>query len=85
MMAFHESNLGAFGGQVSSDINGYVPTVETGPWDLTYDHGTEETHDNDGDLTAYGEYWESDRFPEIKAEAIKATEAAEAAVAEWRG
>ena len=83
-MAFHESNLGSFGDDVQSDINGYVPTEDTGPWELTYDHGTEETHDRDGNITDYGKWWESDGFPGIKAAAIEATEKSEEAIGEWQ-
>lgn len=83
-MAFHITNFGSFGGNLEADINGFVPTAETGPWELTYDHGMEETHDSDGNLTEYGEWWEEERFPEIKAEAIKATEEAEEGISEWR-
>ena len=83
-MTFHKSNLGSFGEGIKSDINGYVPDETTGPWDLTYDHGTTETHDDDGDLTEYGEWWETDRFPEIKSEAIAATQQAETDIADWQ-
>ena len=82
-MTYHKSNLGSFASLIT-DINGYVPTADTGPWDLTYDHGTEDTHDEDGELTEYGEWWEEERFPEIKADAIKATEEAESAISNWR-
>ena len=83
-MSYHISNLGAFSGDVTADINGYVPTADTTAWDLSYDHGTERTHDDDGNLTEYGEWFEGERFPEIKAESITATEKANEAVAEWR-
>jgi|GEM_PF-4957485 len=82
---FHKSNLGSFGINVTADINGYVPTAETTAWELTYDHGSESTHDEAGNLTEYGEWFESDRFPEIRHEAIKATEKAEAGIADWQG
>jgi hypothetical protein len=84
MNAFHKSNLGSFGENLSADMHGYVPTADCGPWDLTYDHGTELTHDSDGNLTPYGEWWESDRWPEIVAEAVAATEAAEDGLAGWQ-
>ena len=71
-MTFYKSNLGSSGGSVQADINGYVPTEDTGPWELNYDHGSEQTHDDHGELTGYGEWWEGERFPEIKAAAIKA-------------
>lgn len=83
-MSFHKSNLGSFGENLQADINGYVPTAETGPWDLDYDHGSERTHNADGSLTEYGEWWEQERFPEIRDAAISATEAAEAGITEWR-
>ena len=84
-MAFHKSNLGSFGfGDVQADMNGYVPTADTGAFELSYDHGTEDTHDADGNLTEYGEWWRDERFPEIKAEAIRATEDAEAGISEWQ-
>jgi hypothetical protein len=83
-MAFHKSNLGSFGDNLTTDINGYVPTADTSAWELTYDHGGEQTHTSDGELTEYGEWWEDERFPEIKAEAMHATEEAEAALSDWR-
>lgn len=83
-MAFHKSNLGSFGESLPCSIEGYVPTADTGPWELTYDHGGESTHDADGELTEYGEWWENDSWPEIVAEAVAATAAAEAGLAEWQ-
>ncbi len=83
-MAFHKTNLGSFGNRLAADVNGYVPTAETTAWELTYDHGSEVTHDENGELTEYGDWFESDRFPEIQAEAIKATEEAEAGPEDWR-
>jgi hypothetical protein len=83
-MAFHKNNLGSFGGHVQADMNGYVPTADTGAFELSYDHGSEHTHGADGNLTEYGEWWQDERFPEIKAEAIKATEDAEAGLSEWQ-
>ena len=84
MNAFHKSNLGSFGTDLPADSNGYVPTADCGPWELQYDHGSESTHDDDGELTPYGEWWEDDRWPEIVAEAVEATEAAEAGLTEWQ-
>lgn len=83
-MAFHKSRLGSFGEDVDADMNGYVPTAETGAWDLSYDHGTERTHNDDGSLTEYGEWWEDERFTEIRDAAIAATEAAIAGITEWQ-
>jgi len=83
-MTFHKSNLGSFGNNVQADINGFVPTEETGPWDLSYDHGSEDTHDASGNLTEYGEWWEEERFPEIKMDAVKATVEAEAGISKWQ-
>ena len=82
-MSYHISNLGIFGRGIQTDINGYVPTEETGPWDLTYDH-SEDTHRDDGALTEYGEWWEGERFPEIKAAAIEATAKANDEAAQWQ-
>jgi hypothetical protein len=83
-MEFHKSNLGSFGENVPSDMDGYVPTADTSPWELSYDHGSEYTHDEDGNLTEYGRWWKDERFPEIKADAIKATENAEDRIDERR-
>lgn len=83
-MSFHKSNLGSFGENLDADMNGYVPDAETGPFELSYDHGTERTHDDDGELTEYGEWWQDERFPEIQAAAIAATSASEAGLQEWR-
>ena len=80
-MAFHKSSLGSFGANLTADIDGYVPTADTTTWELTYDHGTDRTHDDGGNLTEYGDWWESERFPEIRAKAITATAEAEARVA----
>lgn len=84
-MAYHKNRLGRFGDNVQADIHGYVPTADTGPWELTYDHGSEDTHDDHGNLTEYGEWWEYERFPAIKAEAIRATAMAEAGIKDWQG
>ncbi len=45
-MAFHISNLGAFGGgnALHADMDGYVPQEDDGPWDLAYDHGCQASH-----------------------------------------
>lgn len=83
-MSYHKSNLGSFGGGIQADMNGYVPEATDGPWDLDYNHSTERTHNDDGSLTEYGEWWEDERFPEIQAAAIAATAKAEAALAAWQ-
>lgn len=81
---YHVSNLGAFGPTDHTDIDGYVPDIDDGPWDMVYDHGAETTHNADDTLTEYGEWWEEEGWPEKQREAIKATAEAEKAVAEWR-
>ena len=82
---YHVTRLGKYGPQSCADMQGYIPEADDGPWDLDYDHGMERTHDDDGTLTEYGEWWESDRWPEILAEAEKATSDAEKSLAEWQG
>jgi len=82
-MAYHVTKLGCFGPKDHADIHGYVPERGDGPWDLNWDHGTEKTHDDDGELTEYGEWWE-ERWPEIVDAAVKATAEAERRVGEWR-
>ena len=82
-MSFHASKFGRYGQAIPADINGYVPTSDTGPYDLSYAH-EEPTHDHHGKLTEYGVWWEDDGFPAIRAAAIEATRAAEPAVAEWK-
>jgi len=72
-MTFHKSNLGSRGLRIVSDLHGFVPTESTDAWELEYDHGGESTHDDDGELTEYGEWFEDSRFPEIKAQAIQET------------
>jgi hypothetical protein len=81
-MAFHKSKLGSFGDRLPADINGYVPTADTGPWQLHFDHGSDTTHNADGTLTEYGKWWQDDLFPRIKTAAIKATAAVEARIRE---
>lgn len=85
-MSFHKSLLGSFGGSAAAaaDINGLVPTADTTAFELTYDHGTEATHTETGELTPYGEWWQDERFPELKLAAITATEQAEAMVYDWQ-
>lgn len=81
-MAFHKNNLGSFGSHIQADMHDYVPEANDGPFDLTYDHGTEQTHHDDGSLTEYGEWWVEERFPEIVAAAVAATKKAEAGLRE---
>lgn len=83
-MAYHKSNLGAFGGSITSDMDGYIPEAGDGPWDLAVDHGGLATRDEDGELTEYGEWWEEEGFPEWQEQAIAATEQASEACSEWQ-
>ena len=83
MMAFHKSNLGKFGDHLDADLEGYVPTAETGPWELTYTH-SHPTHDDNGNLTEYGKWWEEDGFSEIRAESVAAADEAVKAVERWQ-
>ena len=83
MNAFHRTNLGTFGESLPADSNGYVPDATTGPWELTYDHGTASTHAEDGSLTEYGAWWEAE-WPVLVDEAIRATEEAQANLSEWQ-
>lgn len=83
-MAFHKSNFGSFGHGVC-DMNGYVPeATDTDPFAFAIDHGTERTHNADGSLTEYGEWWAEEGFAEWKARAIAATEESAAGLEEWR-
>lgn len=83
-MAFHKSNLGSFGEGLRADMDGYVPEASDGPWDFSIDHGTERTHNEDGGLTEYGEWWEEEGYPEWQAAAVKATARAAKALGEWQ-
>ena len=85
-MAFHYSRFGAFGGLLArlADKNGYLPEPDDDPWDFDVDHGLERTHDDDGELTEYGEWWEDEKFPEWVALVQEALELAEAAVERWQ-
>lgn len=71
-MAFHKSNMGSYGSS-TCDMNGYVPEATDGPWDFAIDHRTERTHDEDGELTEYGQWWEEEGFPEWRDMAIEET------------
>jgi len=69
---YHISNLGLNSNQCPhTDIEGYVPTEDDGPFDLTFDHGSESTHDEDGELTEYGQWWEDEGWPEKVAAATQ--------------
>lgn len=80
----HKSNLGSLGNRIPSDMEGYIPEATDGPWDFAIDHGCEDTHDDDGELTEYGEWWENDGFPDWQSRAIAATEECQSAIADWR-
>lgn len=82
-MSFHKSNLGSFAGGIKADINGYVPEANDGPWDFAIDHA-ERTHNEDGSLTEYGEWWEEDGFPQWQEECVEATKKAQNALGEWQ-
>ena len=82
-MSFHKTNFGAFGHNLPCDRAGYVPTAETGPWDLDFDF-TAPTHDENDELTEYGEWWEDDGFPALQDEAIRATKIAVGELALYR-
>lgn len=70
---YHVSNLGSMAGDVRPDMDGYVhltaEAVRSGNWD-----------DPTGELTAE----DSDQAEEIAQHNREATEAAEAAIDEWR-
>jgi hypothetical protein len=81
-MSFHKSNMGSYGPS-TCDMQGYVPEADDGPWDFEIDHA-ERTHDEAGELTPYGEWWEEEGFPEWQSKAIRETEEAAAALVEWQ-
>jgi hypothetical protein len=83
-MAFHKSNYGSFGGSLPCDVHGFVPEARDGPWDLDFDHGSQRTHEDDGSLTEYGEWWKEEGFPELKERAVNATEVAEKELRKWQ-
>ncbi len=72
-MAFHQSNFGALAGGLRADIDGYVPEAGDGPFAGNWDHGTERTHNVDGSLTEYGQWWVEQGYPELLASNIEAT------------
>ena len=82
-MAFHKSQFGEFGKNLPCDLNGFVPTEDTGPWDLAYDHGSESTHNSEGSMTEYGQWWE-DEWDTKVTDAVVATAEAEKELEKWR-
>lgn len=80
---FHKTNLGAYGENLTADMNGYVPEATDGPWDFTLDH-TERTHDDAGNLTEYGQWWEDEGYPEWRDAAVAATRQATEALGRWQ-
>ena len=83
-MAFHKTNLGSFGVGLKSDMNGFVLEATDGPWDFVIDHGTERTHNENGGLTEYGEWWEEEGFPEWRDAAVEATAQSTEALSKWQ-
>ena len=81
--AVHRSTLGHLGEFLPCDKHGYVPTEKTKPWDLEFDHN-EPTHHDDGTLTGYGHWWETERWPVIAAKAMDLTEVAQMAMDDSR-
>jgi hypothetical protein len=81
---FHKSNLGRFGEHLPADMEGYVPALEDGPWDLNVDHSSERTHNDDGSLTDYGKWWEETGFPEWVADAARQTKRCDEYLSECR-
>ncbi len=80
-MAFHFSNMGGYSPS-TRDQDGYVPEAnDTDPWDFTIDHGGQRTHNEDGTLTEYGEWWEEEGFPEWRDKAVAETAKCSAALA----
>lgn len=83
-MAYHHSNLGDFApGAQFRDQHGYIPTEADGPWALQVEHH-QPTHDEDGTLTEYGEWWEEIGYPDWQLAAIDATREAEKALRRWQ-
>ncbi len=83
-MAFHHGDLGAFGEKIPADMDGYVPEAGDNPWQFAVDHGGQRTHDQDGELNEYGEWWEGVGFFLWLGEAIAATTRSVEALAEWQ-
>lgn len=86
-MAFHKSNLGSYGSGLPCSMSGYVPEAGdtfgrpgagcTFSW-TDFDVGL------DPDDPESVEYYEEEWWPEFRNAAVQATEAAEAALAEWQ-
>lgn len=70
---YHHSNYGSFAPS-TLDMDGYVPETGDDPFVGVWGHGGQATHDEDGELTEYGEWWVEEGFPEKveRAEAEKA-------------
>jgi hypothetical protein len=81
---FHFSLLGSFGERLTRDLDGYVPSEGDGPFEFRIDHGDDQTHDANGDLTDYGRWWVESGFPAWKREAINGGECATAALGAWQ-
>lgn len=67
----HKSQLQQFGEGIPCDLRGYIPTEQTGPFDLDWPY-RKPTHRYNGEKTPYGLLWEND-WPALKAEAIRLT------------
>lgn len=80
---FHYSSMGEYA-PITRDMDGYVPEAGDGPWDFAVDHGTERTHDDGGELTEYGQWWEEEGFPQWRDRAIEETKFAEEGLAQWQ-
>ena len=83
-MAFHKTNLGSFGANIQTDMDGYIPEASDGPWDFAIDHGTQQTHNEDGSLTEYGEWWAEDGFAAWRDAAIAGAKSATEALDAWQ-
>lgn len=81
---FHKSNYGSFGGGLPADMDGYVPEEGDDAFAGNWDHGGRATHHPDGTLTEYGEWWESEGFPDLLERATEVKERADEQLAEWR-
>ena len=81
---FHFSNFGCYA-PATRDMDGYVPeATDADPFAFAIDHGTERTHDADGNLTEYGEWWAEEGFAEWRDKAVAETDEAAEALEEWR-
>lgn len=69
--ALHESELSGYAEGIPCDLRGFIPTEETGPFDLDWPY-LRPTHRYNGTKTAYGEQWEA-YWPSLKAQAIEKT------------